>query len=285
MNILREKLRARGHHVLRCSDAPDTTAMNEAAKASAELGREAYSFYKQEYEKGAPDRAEATALAKEQAGIQNELSKQQLALSKQERDRYTSTFQPIEQKIAADAMGYDTPARREAEAAAASADMERGISAQRDATTRAMGRSGALPNSGRVMAMQGMLDVGAAKAKAGAANTARTQVETIGSAKMMDAAGLGRGVIGNQGTTAGIALNAGNSAVGNGNQPVNIAAAGAGLMGQGFQAGLQGQGQAGNLYGQAANIQQRADAANTGIWGALGNAAGLWAGGGFKLPV
>jgi hypothetical protein len=273
MNLLREKLRAQGHHVLRCSDGPDMSGMNRAAEASAALGKEALDFYKQEYAKSAPDRAEAAALAKQQAGLQNELSQQQLEVSRQERQRYDTVFKPLENEIVAAARGFDTPQKREAAAAAASADVEQAISGQRQATMRAMERRGALPTSGRVMAMQGMQDIGAAKAKAGAANQARQQVETMGRAMKMDAAGLGRGVVGNQSTTAGIALQAGNSAVSNGTAPVNIAAAGAGMMQQGFGTALQGQGQAGNLYGQAASIQQRAND-SSGLWGALGSVAG-----------
>lgn len=276
-DIKRELLRARHQHVLRCADAPNTDGLNKAAEASAKLGEDAFSFYKTEFEKGAPDRAAAAALAREQAGLQNDLSKQQLAVSQQERARYQGTFAPIEQSIAADAMGYDTPERRQAAATAATADVQMQLAGQRGATMRAMERSGVAPNSGQVAAMQGMLDIGGAKLKAGAANAARTQVETIGAAKKMDAAGLGRGVVSNQATTAGIALNAGNSAVGNGQAPVNIAAAGAGLMGQGFQTGMQGQQQAGNLYGQVAGIQQKTDATNAAMWQSAGQAAGAGA--------
>jgi hypothetical protein len=65
-----------------------------------------------------------------------------------------------------------------------------------------------------------------AAAKAAAGNTARTNTETVGSAKMMDAAGIGRGVISNQATQAQIGLNSGNSSVNNANAP-NVIALGA----------------------------------------------------------
>lgn len=282
MNLLREKLRASGHHVLRCSDAPDMSGMNAAAKASAELGQQAFDFYRGEFEKGAGDRAEAAALAKHQATLQNDLSEQQLQTQAEERGRYKSTFQPLENKIVAAAQGFDTPERREAAATAAGADVEMQMAGQRAATMRAMERSGALPTSGRVAALAGMQDVAVAKAKAGAANQARQQIETLGAAKMNDAAALGRGVVSNSATAAQLGMQAGNSSVANAQQPLAIAAQGAGLMGQGFNTNLAGQGQAGNLYGQVATIQQKNDASNAALWGALGSAAGMAMG---KPPV
>src|SRR5262249_47611972 len=153
----------------------------------------------------------------------------------EERDRYKTTFQPIEAKIAADAMAYDTPARREAAAAAAGADVGMAADAQRQATMRTMERSGAMPSSGRVMAMQGAIDIGTAKAKVAAQNKARSDVETIGAAKMADAAGLGRGVVTNQAMQAQLGVTAGNSSVANGTTPLQVAAQGAQMMGQGFQ--------------------------------------------------
>lgn len=259
---------------LSCADAPDTTKMNEAAAENAKLGKDAFEFYKAEYEKAAPDRSAASALAREQSGLQNDLSKQQLQVSQQERARYQSTFQPIEQQIAADAMGYDTPARREAEAAAATADVQREVSGQRASTMRAMERSGALPSSGRVAALQGAFDIGAAKLRVGASNKARRDVETIGAAKMADAAGLGRGVVTNQAMQAQLGITAGNSAIGAGTTPLQVAAQGAQMMGQGFQTGIAGNASAGQIYGAAGNLQTGADQANGAMMGGAGAAIG-----------
>lgn len=245
-----------------CADAPDTSGMNAAAVNNANISKDALDFYKQQYADSAPDRAAASKLAIDQATTQNKLSDAQLQSSQQSQDRYNSTFVPVENKIASDAMAYDTPARRESEAAAASADAERAISGQRDASTRAMERSGALPSSGRALAMQGTIDLGAAKIKAGAANTARRNVETVGAAKLADAAGVGRGVFTNNTTQAQIGLNAGNSSVANGQVPLAVTQSGAQLMGQGFQTGIQGNTSAGNMYGNIAGIQNGTSAAN-----------------------
>jgi hypothetical protein len=271
MDLLREKARARSAHRLQCSDAPDMTAMNIAAQTQAELGREALNWYKDLYAQTAPDRERASAAALEQSTLQSALARESLTASQEARGRYNSTFKPIEDRIAAEAMAYDTPARREAAAKSATADVEMTLAGARDATQRNQARMGVMPNSGQAAAMAGAMDLGAAKLKAGAANTARREVETIGQARLMDAAGLGKGVVSNQATQAQLGITAGNSGVNNAQVPLNVANQGAQIMGQGFQTGMQGNMQAGQLYGQAAQIGQ---SNNDGLWGALGTMGG-----------
>lgn len=257
------------------SDGPDTSGMNDAARSNAALSKEQLDWAKQIYEETRPQRAEATHLALEQARTQNNLSSEQLQTSRTQRERYDRTFAPIEDRIALEAKTYDTPARREEAARAAVADTEMALENQRGATERAMERRGVIPGSGQQLALAGTMDLGAAKLKAGAANSARKQVETVGAAKLADAAAMGRGVFTNQGTAASLAVNAGNSAVGNAQVPGNVTAQGDQIMQQGFQTAIQGNNSAGNLYGQAASIQQKADD-NSGAWGALGQVAGAY---------
>jgi hypothetical protein len=170
-------------------------------------------------------------------------------------------------------MAYDTPQRREAAARAAGADVQMQADAQRQATMRNMERSGALPSSGKVMALNGMMDIGVAKAKAGAANIARQDVENKGQARLMDAANVGRSVAGTQATQAGIGLNASRSGVASGVMPLDIANSGATLMGQGFGGARAGLAAAGGLQGQIAGINQQKDAAKDQQMGQLGSAA------------
>lgn len=103
--------------------------------------------------------------------------------------------------------------------------METCIAAQRGATMRAMERSGVNPASGKAMALQGSMDIGAAKAKAkaGAANAAMKAVEQQGYARRMDAANLGRNIASAQGTNASIASQLGAGAVGSANAGLGAA--------------------------------------------------------------
>lgn len=246
-----------------CASSPDMTIANEAAARNAQISQDALDWYKQQYADTAPQRQQASDLALKQSTLQNELSQEALTTSQEQNQRYKDTFEPIENRIASDAMNYDTPAARQAAAAAASADVQTSLDAQRQASQRAQERTGVLPNSGRSLALAGSYDLGAAKLKAGAANTARQQVQTIGAAKLADAAGLGRGVVSNQATQAQIGLQSGNSAVGNAGVPLAVASQGAQLMGQGFNTALQGNTSAANINLGMAKAQSGVDAANS----------------------
>lgn len=274
MNLLLENLRARGHHLLRCSDSPDTSGINAAAVANAGIGQEALDFYKQQYADQAPVRDAATNLSLEQAQLQNAASKKQIAAADDSLAYQKDTFRPVEEKLASDAMNYDTPARREAAAAAATSDVERSVSAQRDASTRALERTGALPSSGRALALQGSMDLGAAKLKAGAANTARQQVEAQGTARLGDVANLGRGIASGQVAQLQSGVQAGNSAVGNATTANAVNTSGNGTMQQGFSTALQGNSSAGSLYGTKANIEENSNNGLLGGLAGLGMAAG-----------
>lgn len=274
MNILYEKRRAMGWHA-RCSDAPDMSGANAAAMANAELAKESLAFYKQIYAEQAPARERATNTALQVADAQLASMEQQAALSKEYADYNRETFRPVEQQVVADAMAYDTPDRREAEAGQAVADVGIQAANARQAQTRAQTRMGVNPNSGAATSMQSALSLGEAAAKAGAGNTARKNVETIGFARKMDAAGLGRNLASNSSTAASVALNAGNSATGNASVPVQQAQSAASMMGQGFSTAIQGNNSAGGLYTQAAQISSQ----DSGLMGALGGVAGSFLGG------
>jgi hypothetical protein len=245
-----------------CSDAPDTRIAQEAALKNAEISKEALEWYKQVYSDGAPDRNAASQLARQQSQKQIALSDLAIQTATEANDRYKTKFAPVEDRIVADAMAYDTTARRESEAREAVADTQIALTGQQQATTRSLERRGVSLGSGKAMALQGQFDLGAARLKAGAANSARERVETIGAAKMMDAAGIGRGVVGNQATQAQIGLNASNSGVASAATPITLANQSAALMGQGYNTALQGNTSSANIGMGIANAQAGVDAAN-----------------------
>lgn len=274
MNLLHEKRRAMAWHP-QCSDAPDTSGTNAAALMNAELSREALDFYKKVYADEAPTRARASETALKVADQQLASMTQQDALAKEYADYNRETFRPLEKQIVADAQAYDTPERREAEAGTAVADVGIQSANTRQQAMRTQQRMGVNPNSGAATSMVNQLSVAEAAAKAGAGNAARKNVETIGFARKMDAAGLGRNLASNSSTAASVALNAGNSATGNASAPVAQGQSAAAMMGQGFNTAIQGNTAAGQLYGQAAQMQSQ----DSGMWGALGSVAGGFLGG------
>lgn len=257
-----------------CSDAPDYSGMNRAAEANAALSKESLDFYKQVYAEQKPAREAAAKVAIDVANQQLESSRQNTAISNDYWNYQKNTFRPLEEGIVADAQAYDTTARRDVAASEAVADVGMQAELARQAQTRQQQRMGVNPASGKALALQGQMGMAEAAAKAGAANTARDKVELQGYARKMDAANLGRGLASSQATSAGVALNAGNSAVGNAGAPLTQANQAAATMGQGFSTAIQGNNSAGQLYGQVAQMQSQ----DSGLMGALGNVAGQFAG-------
>ena len=260
------------------ADAPDQSGINSAAVSNAALSKESLDWYKQIYAESAPDRADAAATNKLVSNAQLASLNSNTALSKGYADYSKTTFRPMEQAIVSSAQNYDTQARRDSEAGKAMADVTQGFSSVRDQNTRAMSRMGVNPSSGRMQAMGNQTAIAQAGAQAQAATGARQNVETQGYARRMDAANLGRGLASNQATSAGVALNAGNSAVSNAGQTLAQGNQAAAQMGQGWGTAISGNNSAGQLYGQAAQLAGQ----DNGMMGMLGQVAGGWAGGGFK---
>lgn len=260
------------------AQAPDLSGQNAAAVKQADLSAEQLAWAKQIYADTAPDRANAIKRANAISDAQLSAMEKQTALTDDYAKYQRDTFRPLEAGIVADAQGYDTEARREAAAGRGLADVETSLAAQRGATTREMERKGVNPASGAALALSNQMDLGSAAIKAKTANDARTQVETMGLARRSDAANLGRGLASNQATSAGIALNQGNSSAGNAQAAGNVTAQGAQLMTGGYSGAQTGLAGAAGTYGNINNLQQRVDAnnsaSNSATMGALGQVAG-----------
>lgn len=261
-----------------CSSSPDTSGMNAAAVQQAALSKEQLDWAKQIYNETAPDRSAATARANEVSDAQLAATKTQTALTNDYADYNKNTFRPLEQEIVSDASGYDTPQRREAAAAAAESDVQTSFDNVEGQQQRSLSRMGVNPGSGKSLAVANQTAIAKATGLAGAVNKARTQVETIGAAKKMDAVNLGRGLSSAQATSASLAINQGNSAVNNGMQSGAINAGGNLIMNQGFSGAQSGLAGAANTYGNVANINAKAGD-NSALLGTIGMAAGAFFGG------
>lgn len=240
------------------NSAPSTKGVNQAAVMSAQTAQDALNWAKQVYADEAPARQAAADLDRRVADAQIAGMDAATAQATRDAERRRTVFDPIEDRIASEAMNYDTPARRAEAAARASADVEA-------ESGRAMSelRSNALRYGGNFddgAARGGMVDLalGKARARAGAADSAVRSVEAQGHARRMDAAGIGRGVVSSQATQQQIATQSGNSAVGANMAGLNAIQSGHGVMQTGFGQAMQGYGQAGSLYGQAAQIRNQA---------------------------
>lgn len=257
-------------------DAPDTSGMNAAAVANAEVARETLAWYREKDASDKPMKQKLADVAYEVADQQLKSSKANDALAADYADYNKTTFRPLEQGIVADAQDYDTPEKRNAAATAAMADTNKAFAQTNDAAARRLAANGINPGSTRAMSVMQGQDVNQAVANAGAAFNARKGVETIGHARKMDAASLGRGLASSQATSAQVALSAGNNSVNNANAPLSASNAGAAAYAQGMNTVTNANQSAGNLYGSQANIQQ-AGGGGGGL-DALGNVVGQFAG-------
>lgn len=257
-----------------CSSAPDTSGLNAAAKLDSQTGKDALEFYKKVYGDSAPDRANASALSARVANSQINAMDTETGLANEAADYQRSTFRPLETGLVKEAQNYDTEGKREQLAGLALGDVHSGFQGARDMAARELERHGENYSDGASKSLLARGYTDEALAGAQAANKARTEATTYAHALQMDAAGLGRGLPSQQATAAGLALSSGNSAVANGQVPLNVAAQGAGVMQQGFGTAINGFNSSGNLYGQIANIDQRANDANSSLFSGLGQAAG-----------
>lgn len=249
--------------VRHCVDAPDMTQVNEAAKSSSDIAKEALAWFKGEAARTQGQRDTAAATQQQVADAQLTAMKGQNDLAKQYTDYETGTVLPLKQRIVADAQTYDTPDRQQAAADTATADVRSATTRAMEAGSRNLARMGYDPavNLDKMAASSAL-------AEAGAATRARQTVENTGRAMRMDAAGMQSSAT----TAATTGANAGGVAVGAAGAANGTASSGAGLMGQGFGIGLQGHSQAGNLYGQSAQLGMQADMANLSTFGSLAGA-------------
>jgi len=256
------------------SPAPDPL-IGQAAMANAELAKEIAAFNREVYadQKGNIQKATDVSLEAARTGI--DLQNQQKDISADTQDYVKGTFRPLEQQIVAGAQGYDTEARRESEAGLAQANVGTAFDQQRAAIARRQAAAGIDPSSGNAQATMADMSVQQAAQQAAAGNAARKQVETIGTARMADAASLGRNLPSNQVAQVQSATGAGQGAVSAAGQPVTLANSTAQTFNQGVSGAVNANNSAGNLMLGQYQTQVKADD-QSGIWGALGSAAGAF---------
>lgn len=260
------------------NDAPDTSRQDAVAADMQKLSAEQWDWVKGEYEKSAPDRAAAAAMARQVSQAQlNSMGLQDSVTRSYIEDR-ENLFRPLEQGIVTDANEYDTPERREAKAGQAVADVGIQLDGARRAQARQQQRMGVNPNSGAALALGNQMSLGEAAVKAGAGNQAREAVELQGYARKMDAANLGRNIASSQATSAGVALNQGNSAVANATTPNAVNNQGIGVMQGGANSALGGMSSAAGIYQNSA-AQRAQSGDNSAAMGALGSVVGGFLGG------
>lgn len=182
-----------------------------------------------------------------QAGITNQWAED-------DRARFKGVFEPLEDRMVADALDYASPERKAMAASEAVADVRQQTALGDQQRTRQMAAMGVNPASGRFAGEDRRAGTAADLAAAGAGNMARRQTEAMGDSKLANVVNMGRGMAVNPATSMGMS----NSA-----------------SGQGFQGAMSGYNQQGNLLTQQHNAEMKAWSANQQQMGAIGQGFGM----------
>jgi hypothetical protein len=272
-----------------CGDAPEPDPLiGQAARANAETAKEALAWYKELYT------SELLPLQKKQQAMAESLVDRYLAsMDKQQEfaDRqnayYESTFKPIEQQMARDAMNYDSAENIARRQGIAAANVQQQFSNAQQENARNLSRYGLNPNSSAFAMTNERLMREAALQKAGASTGAAFDTMDRAIALRAGASNFGRNMPNTAAAYYGNANNAGGMAMNTQTQANQTAINNAGVMGQGFNQFTQGMNSAGNLMlgdfnarMQGYNAQQQAIG---GIGQGLGMAFGMTKG--FGLPI
>ena len=207
---------------------------------------------------------------------QYDVTQKNSALADAYQARMQNVFYPLQDKVVNEANTYNTQGNFERQAALAMGD----VNAQSDITNKnnamTMRSYGINPTSGAYQGQANANSVMQAATASAAATKARAAAEQLGWAKSMDAISLGQGLPGNQATSTGLSLTAGNSSLAAGQIPMQNAQALGSSYAQGYGGAMQGYNNSGNLslgsYNaqvNAYNSQNMANAQSSAGWGAL----------------
>lgn len=120
--------------------------------------------------------------------------KEQAQFAREERDRYNTTYRPIEDQFTKDALAFDTPERQEAEAGRAISAVGQAFDANTAAARRQLSRFGIDPSMLRAGALELQSSLSRATAQAQAGTDARRRVEDVGRSLEGEVINLGRGL-------------------------------------------------------------------------------------------
>lgn len=262
---------------------PDYTeiaaASERAAELNFELGQDQLEWARETYNR---DRA----LIDQIVGPALERAKLNDEAAARDRDRYEKIYQPLEDKLADEALDYDTDRRKRLDMEQAQATVAQQFEAQRRAALQNLESYGVDPSSTRFAALDAGSKVAEAAAAAGAGNQARKGTEAMARALRSEAINVGRGYPGQIAGTYATALQSGNQAASSQLGASQVGGANMGNPAQYFGAGNQAIANWGNTLNMSYQNQLAAADFNSrqssGIGalagaalGAIGNAGGL----------
>jgi len=173
--------------------AQSNATARDAAQLQYDLGKETLDFQKDYYQNTLKPMQERDLKLRED--LQAELLpglRQQREQSKEQYDYYKENYRPIEQQVAADAMGYDSNENVQRRMGIAAANVNQQFSNAQQQGARALARYGVNPNSSAFARENAKLMTGQALASAGAQTGAAFDTLDKGIALRAGAANFGR---------------------------------------------------------------------------------------------
>jgi hypothetical protein len=250
--------------------------IGEAAKANAEIAKEALDWYKSEYEKQKPRQAQLDKISSELAEQQIDTSRFNTQMARDQWDRYQAVGIPTEDAMYRDAATYDSADKQAQAAGQASTDVETAMASAADAKRRTLARMGVNPADGASLALEQDAATAGALAKAGAMTSARTQVKNMGIMLRKDAANFAKGMPSTAAQTYGVAGVAGAGATGAIQGSIAAANQGIQTAGQGFDTAIKGNATAGSILNQEYGNQVAANnSSNSSTASMAGTAASI----------
>ena len=255
--------------------APNYQPLIDAASKES-----AYAFQRQQEQDQWAKDAYAKNSANADTVIQSSLQSMndQYADATKDRNRYDTTFVPLQDEYIDKAKDYASPGRMEVEAGKAEADVAAQFGAARQSAQDRLEAYGVDPSSTRAGALDLGTRIAQGAAQASAGNQARTATEQTGNQMLLQAIGLGQNLPAQASAEYQGSLAAGNQAV---NTGLATTASGAQTMGTGQTWGALGQGALGNWSSMLSTDfknkmdQNKADQEASSGWGsALGTIAG-----------
>jgi hypothetical protein len=184
----------------------------------------------------------------------------------EDRDRYTSTFQPLQDAYIEKTSNWDSAEKQAQAAGEAKADVMSAAAQQQQTRLRQQTAMGVNPASGRYAGTERAADTATALASAGAQNNARTQLKNQAVALQADAINMGSGMASQATQALGLGVNTGNSVVSNNVSNQSSWNAGNQLLSSGYTTAMQGYtSQANtlnNLYANQINAYSAENSAN-----------------------
>jgi hypothetical protein len=255
----------------------------QAAQQQTALGQDWLNFAKEQFAVGNERQAGIDALTGKVTQAQLDSMTQANQWAAEDRARYKSVFQPLQDKYIDKANNWDSAASQAKAAEEARADVLSNAAIQKAATDRSMAARGINPASGAYQGIDRAQATQTALGAAGAANNARSTLRTQATGLQGDALNIGANLPSQSLSALGSGVSAGSSAAGNalgaennwrGNQSImNTGYAGAGgLYGQ---AGQQWGSIYDNRVGMLNKQDEMAQSGTNALLGGLGSAVGL----------